>query len=118
MGGGRGGRRATGAGSISMGIPREEKDKGPNKGDILNGAVSWTRDLMWALYIKHQQEAELAEYITNLGGTFPFEHTGRPHHHHNNNHLRPTPLYRTACQTNTPLSLNLAARAAACAAVP
>ena len=78
MGGGRGGRRATGAGSISIGIPPEEKDKGPNKGDILNGAVSWTRDLMWALHSKYQQEAELAEYITNLGGTFPFEHTGRP----------------------------------------
>ena len=30
---------------------------------------------MWALHIKYQQEAELAEYITNLGGTFPFEQT-------------------------------------------
>ncbi len=70
-----GGRRATGAGSISMGIPVEEKDKGPNKGDILNGAVSWTRDLMWALHIKLQQETELAEIITRLGGEFPFEQT-------------------------------------------
>ena len=70
-----GGRRATGAGSISMGIPPEEKDKGPNKGDILNGAVSWTRDLMWALNIKFQQESELAEYITSLGGQFPFAQT-------------------------------------------
>ncbi|MCJ1451639.1 hypothetical protein MMC28_001979 [Mycoblastus sanguinarius] len=68
-----GGRRATGAGSISMGIPPEEKDKGPNKGDILNGSVSWTRDLMWALHIKIQQEDHLAELITNLGGTWPFE---------------------------------------------
>ena len=70
-----GGRRATGAGSISMGIPPEEKDKGPNKGDILNGSVSWTRDLMWALHIKLQQESELADYITSLGGTWPFEQT-------------------------------------------
>lgn len=70
-----GGRRATGAGSISMGIPPEEKDKGPNKGDILNGAVSWTRDLMWALHIKLQQESELVELIQNLGGRFPFEIT-------------------------------------------
>lgn len=70
-----GGRRATGAGSISMGIPPEEKDKGPNKGDILNGSVSWTRDLMWALHIKLQQESELAEYIASLGGQFPFEQT-------------------------------------------
>ncbi|MCJ1226970.1 hypothetical protein MMC12_003625 [Toensbergia leucococca] len=67
-----GGRRATGAG-ITMGIPVEEKDKGPNKGDILNGAVSWTRDLMWALHAKLEQEAELADLITSLGGVFPFE---------------------------------------------
>ncbi|KAI4164753.1 MAG: hypothetical protein LQ342_001728 [Letrouitia transgressa] len=70
-----GGRRATTAGSISMGIPLEEKDKGPNKGDILNGAVSWTRDLMWALYIKLQQESELADLIHSLGGRFPYEQT-------------------------------------------
>lgn len=67
-----GGRRATGAGNITMGIPIEEKDKGPNKGDILNGSVGWTRDLMWALYVKFQQETELAELITQLGGTFPY----------------------------------------------
>ena len=70
-----GGRRATGAGNITMGIPIEEKDKGPNKGDILNGSVGWTRDLMWALHVKLQQEAELASYIQELGGTFPFEQT-------------------------------------------
>lgn len=70
-----GGRRATGAGNISMGIPIEDKDKGPNKGDILNGAVSWTRDLMWALNEKIQQESELADLIAQLGGQFPFEHT-------------------------------------------
>ena len=67
-----GGRRAT-SGSISLGIPPEEKDKGPNKGDILNGSVSWTRDLMWALYQKFQQEDELAELISNLGGQWPFQ---------------------------------------------
>ncbi|KAL8739174.1 MAG: hypothetical protein Q9190_007881 [Brigantiaea leucoxantha] len=70
-----GGRRATTAGSISMGIPLEEKDKGPNKGDILNGAVTWTRDLMWALHVKLQQESELADLIHSLGGHFPFEQT-------------------------------------------
>ncbi|MCJ1237181.1 hypothetical protein MMC14_005166 [Varicellaria rhodocarpa] len=70
-----GGRRATGAGNITMGIPIEEKDKGPNKGDILNGSVGWTRDLMWALHVKLQQEAELADLITSLGGTFPFQET-------------------------------------------
>lgn len=71
------GRRATGSGvgNITVGIPIEEKDKGPNKGDILNGAVGWTRDLMWALHIKMQQESELADLITQLGGTFPFEPT-------------------------------------------
>ncbi|KZZ92328.1 HLH transcription factor (GlcD gamma) [Ascosphaera apis ARSEF 7405] len=67
------GRRA--AGNITMGLPIEEKEKGPNKGDILNGSVAWTRDLMWALHIKLQQEAELAELIARLGGTWPFEQT-------------------------------------------
>ena len=67
-----GGRRAT-SGSISLGIPPEEKDKGPNKGDILNGSVSWTRDLMWALYQKYQQEDELAETLTSLGQPWPFQ---------------------------------------------
>ncbi|RAK82354.1 basic helix-loop-helix domain-containing protein [Aspergillus fijiensis CBS 313.89] len=68
------GRRAT-AGNITMGLPIEEKEKGPNKGDILNGAVGWMRDLMWALHVKLQQESELAELISRLGGTWPFEQT-------------------------------------------
>ncbi|KAJ5880716.1 uncharacterized protein N7473_011769 [Penicillium subrubescens] len=68
------GRRAT-PGNITLGLPIEEKEKGPNKGDILNGAVSWMRDLMWALHVKYQQEAELAEMISSLGGTWPFEPT-------------------------------------------
>lgn len=68
------GRRAT-AGNITMGLPIEEKEKGPNKGDILNGAVSWMRDLMWSMHVKLQQESELAELITSLGGTWPFEQT-------------------------------------------
>lgn len=68
------GRRAT-PGNITMGLPIEEKEKGPNKGDILNGAVGWMRDLMWALHVKIQQEAELAELISSLGGTWPFEQT-------------------------------------------
>jgi hypothetical protein len=71
---GPGARRAT-AGNITTGIPIEEKDKGPNKGDILNGAVSWTRDLMWMLHLKLQQQEDLANMITELGGTFPFEQT-------------------------------------------
>ena len=53
----------------------DEKDKGPNKGDVLNGAVGWMRDLMWSLHVKMQQESELAELITSLGGTWPFEQT-------------------------------------------
>jgi hypothetical protein len=71
---GPGARRAT-AGNITTGIPIEEKDKGPNKGDILNGAVSWTRDLMWMLHLKLQQQEELANIIQDLGGTFPFQET-------------------------------------------
>ena len=71
-----GGRRATsGAGSISVGIPIEEKEKGPNKGDILNGAVSWTRDLMWGMHQKLQQEGELMEILASYGREWPFEQT-------------------------------------------
>jgi hypothetical protein len=73
---GPGARRATGAtGNITTGLPIEDKDKGPNKGDILNGAVSWTRDLMWMLQVKIQQQEELMNTITELGGQFPFELT-------------------------------------------
>jgi hypothetical protein len=71
---GPGARRAT-AGNVTQGLPVEEKDKGPNKGDILNGSVSWTRDLMWMLHVKLQQQEELANLIAELGGTYPFEPT-------------------------------------------
>jgi hypothetical protein len=60
------GRRA--AGNITQGLPIEEKDKGPNKGDILNGAVSWTRDLMWYLYKKIQDADEMAAQLRQLTG--------------------------------------------------
>lgn len=60
------GRRA--AGNITQGLPIEEKDKGPNKGDILNGAVSWTRDLMWFLYKKIQDADEMAAQLRQLTG--------------------------------------------------
>ncbi|KAL6690314.1 hypothetical protein J3F84DRAFT_398440 [Trichoderma pleuroticola] len=74
---GPGARRAAGAGAgnITTGLPIEDKDKGPNKGDILNGAVSWTRDLMWMLHLKLQQQEELINHIAELGGTIPFEST-------------------------------------------
>jgi hypothetical protein len=60
------GRRA--AGTITQGLPIEEKDKGPNKGDILNGAVSWTRDLMWLLYKKLQENDQMAARLEQLTG--------------------------------------------------
>jgi hypothetical protein len=74
---GPGARRAAGGttGNITTGLPIEEKDKGPNKGDILNGAVSWTRDLMWMLHLKLQQQEELMNVMVELGGNFPFELT-------------------------------------------
>jgi len=37
--------------------------------------VSWTRDLMWAYHSKLEQEKELREYITKLGGTWPITET-------------------------------------------
>ncbi|KAI0204992.1 hypothetical protein F4808DRAFT_448583 [Astrocystis sublimbata] len=69
---GPGAKRATGAGNITTGLPLEDKDKGPNKGDILNGSVSWTRDLMWMLRLKLQQQEELINAVVELGGRVPF----------------------------------------------
>ncbi|KAI0399673.1 hypothetical protein F4802DRAFT_588401 [Xylaria palmicola] len=69
---GPGAKRASGAGNITTGLPIEDKDKGPNKGDILNGSVSWTRDLMWMLHLKLQQQEELINSIVELGGRVPF----------------------------------------------
>lgn len=66
------GRRASG---VPTSIASDDKDKGPNKGDILNGAVGWMKDLMWALHRKSEREKELRELITQLGGTYPFEET-------------------------------------------
>jgi len=66
------GRRAT-SGSITQGLPMEDKDKGPNKGDILNGSVAWTRDLMWYTHLKLRQEQELQDLVQQLGGAWPFE---------------------------------------------
>jgi hypothetical protein len=68
------GRRAT-AGTITQGLPQEEKEKGPNKGDILNGAVAWMRDLMWLLYLKDQQQQELIQQVERLGGSWHHEQT-------------------------------------------
>lgn len=74
---GPGARRAAGgtAGNITTGLPIEEKDKGPNKGDILNGAVSWMRDLMWMCHKSIQQQEELANALLECGGQLPFEIT-------------------------------------------
>ena len=56
-------------GSIDVAI---EDAKGPNKGDILQGAVSWMRDLMWILNVKCEQQKHLEGLIEGLGGTYPF----------------------------------------------
>lgn len=74
---GPGARRATSttAGNITTGLPVDDKDKGPNKGDILNGAVSWTRDLMWMLHLKLQQQEDIMNHLNEIGQPFPFETT-------------------------------------------
>lgn len=74
LAGAAGRRAASTAGNITLGLPIEEKEKGPNKGDILNGSVSWTRDLMWALYNKYMQEDALQElWRQNNNEDWPFE---------------------------------------------
>ena len=60
--------------NLSPGIP-ESLDKGPAKGDVLNGAVSWTRDLMWMVHRKLEHERILLETIVQLGGQSPLEIT-------------------------------------------
>jgi Helix-loop-helix DNA-binding domain len=73
LAGASGRRAASTAGNITIGLPVDEKEKGPNKGDILNGSVSFMRDLMWALYQKYMQEDDLAERFAQLGGVWPYE---------------------------------------------
>lgn len=53
------GRRAVG--SISQGLPIEDKDKGPAKGDVLNGSVGWVHDLLWMLHKMILREKQLIE---------------------------------------------------------
>ncbi|GAM86164.1 hypothetical protein ANO11243_041750 [Dothideomycetidae sp. 11243] len=64
-----GGRRP---GAITQGLPMDDKDKGPNKGDILNSSVSWTRDVLWFLKLKMEQEAQLEELCSSNGIDWPF----------------------------------------------
>lgn len=75
LAGAAGRRAASTAGNITLGLPIEEKEKGPNKGDILNGSVSWTRDLMWALYHQYMQEDELQDRLRQMNVEWPFEIT-------------------------------------------
>jgi len=74
---GPGSRRAAAGsvGNITTGLPIEEKDKGPNKGDILNGAVSWTRDLMWAVKLKMDHIEELMNLLADHNIDVPFQIT-------------------------------------------
>jgi len=60
------------AGVITQGLPIDDKDKGPNKGDILNSSVSWTRDVVWYLKVKMQQEEQLKELCRSRGIEWPF----------------------------------------------
>lgn len=75
LAGASGRRAASTAGNITIGLPLDDREKGPNKGDILNGSVSWTRDLMWALHQKYMQEDQLMELVTSLGGKWPYQIT-------------------------------------------
>lgn len=69
---GAGGRRASG--SLTQALP-DSIDKGPAKGDVLNGAVSWTRDLMWMMHRKLEHERLLLEIIQSMGGQAPYHIT-------------------------------------------
>ena len=68
LAGSPGARRATTTatpGAITQGLPLEDKDKGPNKGDILNGSVAWTRDLLWLLHRQMAREDALRALVAD-----------------------------------------------------
>lgn len=67
------GRRATGG--ITQGLPLDDKDKQPAKGDVLNSSVGWTKDLMWLLNRLMHRETVMMEAITDLGGHVPIQMT-------------------------------------------
>lgn len=52
----------------TKGLPLEYKDKGPNKGEILTGAVGWTKDLMWFLQKKIQDTDKMEARLRELTG--------------------------------------------------
>lgn len=65
------GRRAT---SISH-APTDDRDKGPAKGEVLDGAVGWTRDLLWLVDKMLAREKDMQQTISRLGGLQPPEYT-------------------------------------------
>ena len=60
------GRRAA---SISQGAAAaDDKDKGPAKGDVLDGTVDWTRDLLWLVNSVLSRQNEMEHTINSLSG--------------------------------------------------
>lgn len=60
------GRRAA---SISHSTaPPDDKDKGPAKGDVLDGTVDWTRDLLWLVNSMLSRQNDMEHTINSLSG--------------------------------------------------
>ena len=57
--------------SLIPGGNDRDSPKGLQQGAVLEQAISWTRDLMWALHLKTQRELTLKDAIRGLGGS-PF----------------------------------------------
>lgn len=53
--------------------PTTLEDRDMTKGNSLDSAVTWCRDLMWLLQRKLEQESMLIEALAEVGGTIPFE---------------------------------------------
>jgi hypothetical protein len=80
LAGGNGRRAASGGpGNITQGLPMEEKDKGPNKGDILNGAVGWMRDIMWYIHLQHKELEQAKELLESNGIDWPNQESEDEH---------------------------------------
>lgn len=51
--------------------PVDDRDKGPAKGEVLDGAVGWTRDLLWMMNKMLAREQDMRQTISQLGGPLP-----------------------------------------------
>lgn len=66
-----------------MGLPMEDRNKGPYNGIIPDGAVNWTCNLMWMLQAKIQQQDDFISLFPILSPLSPpICSNSKPHQSH------------------------------------